>query len=884
MRKKIGRSILSLMLASAFMISAVCGFSFGDIKAYAADGSSNTIIVKVLLGDNASDKINAALLTAAEFADDGRIYTVKLPAGKYILNSALHIYSNTTLDVTGCTLVSDENKHNLFILGTNSSYMGINRYNSSERSKGYESVRNVTVRGGVWEGNDKNTNTPIRLAHATNVTFEDMTVRGANMSTHQVEAAGIDGFYVRNCTFCDFTPLSNKKGHFEAVQLDVPINTEVYNSSYLDGTPNQNVEITGCTFSNVSRGVGTHSMLVGAYHSNIKITNNTFDKVQEEAIVALNYLHCIISGNKITNSGGGIIFESAKFKPSSGDNKISSMHTTVFDGQQDYVSDILYDMNSIITENEIGITYSPLCSRMIGIRVHGLELEEEYVGGDDMPLPVTNYYVSGVSVMNNYITTQGGGIMLDDARDIVCRTNIITQTKVNKKDKRANSYDGIYLTSGCQDVDVMGNTISGFARHGIFVNGESTTGSIAGNTVSGCKKNGVYCSGGTASDIRCNTISECGGYGIALGSASNVGEIASNRIRKSGSTAVYLTGGSKASGGINNNTAEKSGGSGIMLNNSSKAGSISSNNVVTSADNGISISGKSTLGGKISSNSVSDSGANGVLVEKSSAVKEISSNKVNAAGSNGIYLDGKSTVKGSIKGNVVKKTSQNGISLTSKSKAGGIASNKVSSNGKNGIFVYTSSKVEKNISKNSVSGAKRNGILIDKSSSAKAINKNIVKNSGQNGIYLYNKSKLGGDIAGNTIANSKQSGIALDRSSKTGGLVSNKISSSGKNGIYLYAKSKTNGISKNTVKSSKRTGIALGSKSTVKDISSNTVTSSKESGISLQNSSKATGGIKKNTITSAATGIYADKSSAVKGKLSSNTFGKVTGKKTDIKK
>ena len=867
------------------MTSTVCGSALSyTLPVYAASTSDSMIVPDVNYGEAISEKLNEALLTAAEMADDDHRVTVRLPEGTYILDGALHIYSNTILDVTGCTLISDENKHNLFILGTNSSYMGIAKYNSSEQSKGYMSVRNVTVRGGVWEGNDKNTNTPIRLAHATNVTFENMTVRGANMSTHQVEAAGIDGFFVRNCTFCDFTPLSYKNGHFEAIQLDVPINTAIYNSSYLDGTPNNNVEITGCTFSNVSRGVGTHSMLVGAYHTNVRITDNTFVNVQEEAIVALNYLDCRISGNKIVKCGGGRLFESAKFKPSSDtNNKISSMHTTVFDGQQEYVSDIIYDMHSTIFDNDIDIAYSPLCSRMIGIRVHGLELDEQYVGGDDMPLPINNYYISGVNISNNRITTQGGGILLDDARDIICRSNTVKQTSVNKNDKRADAYDGIYITSGCQDVSVTDNTVSGFTRHGILVAGESAAGTILGNKVSGCTKHGIYITGSSATYIKCNTVKSCGGCGIALGSNSTVTEIESNTLTSCGGNAVYITGSSKVTGSIRNNNIEKSAVCGIAL-NGSKAGSIEQNTIVAPASYGVYVSSGSSVSGKIGSNSISESGASGVVLDGGSAVRTITSNKVNSSGSNGIYLTEKSKVKGAITNNTVNKTVQNGISLTSGSSADSISSNNVSTSGKNGIFVYTSSNVSKAITGNTVKGVKKNGILLDNSSGAKTISSNNIKSSGQNGIYLYNKSKLDGDITGNTVNGSKQSGIAIDRSSSSTNLVSNKISTSGKNGIYLYGSSKTVGISQNTVKSSKRTGIALGKKCSVKSISQNTVTSSKESGISLLDKSKATGNIKKNKITSAKTGIYADKSSKVKGKVTGNKFDKIDGKKTDIKK
>ena len=485
------KRIVTLALAAVMTVSAaVCGVSLNMQGAYAAAEAIITLDVKN--GEVIGEKLNAALLEAAAKADDKNPVTVRVPKGTYILDRTLHIYSNTVLDATGCTIVSDETRHNFFILGTNDSYNGIDKYNSSEYSSGYNSVRNVTVRGGVWVGNDSNTNTPVRLAHAKNISFIGLTLKGSSMSTHQVEAAGIDGFFVRGCTFRDFTPLSNMKGHFEAIQLDVPINTAIYNSSYHDGTPNKNVEIMGCNFINVSRGIGTHTMLVGAYHSNIRIIGNTFTNVQEEAIVALNYLDCTISGNQITNAGGGILFESAKFKPSDGEKKISSMHTTLFDGQQDYESDIIYDMKSTITNNVINIGYSPLCSRMIGIRIHGLELSEQYVGGDDMPLPVTNYYISGVKVTNNKIATAGGGILVDDARNITLSGNMVIQKDVSDLDESRDKYDGIYITSGCKSISISGGSVTGFTRYGILVSGESSVKGISSCNISSCGSHGIY--------------------------------------------------------------------------------------------------------------------------------------------------------------------------------------------------------------------------------------------------------------------------------------------------------------------------------------------------------------------------------------------------------
>ena len=927
MKADILKRISAAALAAAMLFS-FSDAAFPDMRASAEGGE--TMLLNAAGGEAVSDKINEALLDAALRADDDNPITVKLPSGVYILDGALHIYSNTILDATGCTLLSDDTKHNLFILGTNGSFNGIEKYNSSEHSSGYSSIRNVTVKGGVWVGNDNNTCTPIRLAHASNITFEGMTVRGANMSTHQVEAAGIDGFYVRGCTFCDFTPKTYKGGHFEAIQLDTPINNAIYNSSYLDGTTNRNVEITGCTFSNVSRGVGTHSMLIGAYHSNIRITSNTFINIQEEAIVALNYVNCLISNNTIINAGGGILFESAKYLPSSG-NKISSMHTTVFDGQQDYDNAFINNTHSVISSNNITTCYSPYCSRIIGIRVHGLDLGEGYVGGDDMPIPANNYYVSGVTVSSNNINTAGGGILIDDARDCSCLSNSVFQLECDPEDQRADSYDGIYITSGCKDISVIGNKVIGSTRYGILIN-KSSISSLMGNNVSFTGKNGITLNSGASlnGSIEHNYISDCGANAVALSSSSTVEGISSNKVTACSGSGIYLASSSKVngeikdnnisdcktdsvylngssakaisdniisgsgsngirlnnkgavSGSINSNDISKCGAKGIALSKSSKAKAVSENTITDCTSDGIELNSSSAVSGAVSKNIIKNAGANAIALNKASA-GSIASNNISKASKNGVLVNESSTVSGKISSNTVKNVKQNGIAITGKSKAGSICSNKISAAAQNGVFVYNSSSVSENISKNTISSPKKNGILIDKKSKAKAVTSNKISKSGKNGIYLYNGSTVSGEIKQNTVSSSKENAIVLNLKSKAKAVTSNKVSDSGKNGIYLYDASTVTGeINKNIVKSSKLNGIVLSLKSKAKALTSNSISNSGSNGIYILDRSSVSGNVKGNTINSSklCAIILAEKAS-LGGSITGN---KINTAKTGISK
>ena len=588
-----------------------------------AQAASNVIKLKVKDGAKIGEVLNKALLSASKkAAKSGKIYTVKLPKGTYILDQTLHMFSNTTLDVTGCTIKSDKTFHNMLMLGTNGKYKGVDEFNSSKKAKGYGSCVNVKIKGGTWVGNNKNKATPFRLAHAKNVTLEGMTIKGGNYACHQVETAAINGLYIRKCTFKDFKPINYLgKGHYECIQIDIPCSSKAYKCCYLDGTPCKNIEITGCKFTNVSRGVGTHSQLVGAYHDKVKITDNTFTNLQEEAIIALNYTNCTIARNKIVNAGGGILFENAKFAGSG--SKIESMYTTVFDGKKAYKKSIVYDVNSVIENNTMTIVYSKDCDRIQGIRVHGLNVDKACKGGDNKTIPKKNYYISGVTVRNNKITTAGYGIFIDDARNITCTGNTITQKAVSAKDGYKDKYDGVFLSSGCRNIKVEKNKISGFKRNGIFIMTDSAAGDVKGNTISNCNKHGIYLyDSSSAGSISGNVINNCTEHGIVLNTKCKAANITGNELTSFGGSGIYINQNSTVSGDISGNTAQLCEGSGIVLNNTSNAANISGNALSSMGRYGIFIH-SSRVSGVISENTFEGNADLDIRVSADSAAQVI---------------------------------------------------------------------------------------------------------------------------------------------------------------------------------------------------------------------------------------------------------------------
>lgn len=146
----------------------------------------------------------------------------------------------------------------------------------------------------------------IIAAHCQNVQIEN--IHFTNMNTgHFLEIDAAKNLTVRNCRFTNASRKSpyNK----EAINIDTPdalTGGLTLSWSKPDKTPNQNIVIENCSFSNLQRGVGTHKYsqkkvngkwALNCYHENMIIRNNTFSNIKETAIFMMNWKNVNIAGN-----------------------------------------------------------------------------------------------------------------------------------------------------------------------------------------------------------------------------------------------------------------------------------------------------------------------------------------------------------------------------------------------------------------------------------------------------------------------------------------------------------------------------------------------------------------------------------------------------------
>lgn len=584
----LGKTRRRILAAVLFCAALAVVHACGTVKAAGDYTVSGTTLVL-----NPSVPVETGFKRALQYITDhkkeGVTYTIKLPAGEYEQGSEIILSPGVKVDLTGVTLKYTKKTGNMILL-SHTDESGKNTVQYGQKGK-------ITITGGTFHGNDVNSSSLVRMAHGTDITFDGCTFSGGGCA-HQMEVAAINGLTVKNCTFRDMKGNGTDEKQ-EALQLDIPCSSYIFSGVELDGTPMKNVTVSGCTFQNVPRGLGSHSMLVGVYHENIKILNNTFENVDGECIIALNYRNCTIKANKIKNCGAGILFQN--FKPGA-----RAVYTTVNDGKTVKKGKIDNNVKTVISGNDITLSAKKHADERVGIKIYGFNLKKDTratgKGSSDL-IPKGNYSVKNITVSGNRIKTCGHGIHLMDASNAVVKGNTIENIK------QGSEKDGIFAEFACKNLSIQKNTVKKAARYGIFLQHKTTAKTVSDNKILG----------------------SCGKYGIGLYDNSKVIHgITGNTIENSKSNAIFLNHGCSAES-INKNTVKKSGGTGIGLYDKCTVSSgITGNKIDGCKSHGISVSLKCHTK-KISGNTIRNVSAYPVVINTSSKKKiTVSKNKITA--------------------------------------------------------------------------------------------------------------------------------------------------------------------------------------------------------------------------------------------------------------
>lgn len=557
--------------------------------AEAATKSAQTIKISKadITSKGASEAIQNALNTAQSKATADKPYKIIVPKGTYKLNHSLYIYSNTELVLNGVKLLADKNKNAIHVGALDDDSTGVTGYY----------YKNITITGGTLDGQNKS-GTLMKVGHASNFIMTGVTLQNTK-NAHLMETAGVKSMKIKKCKFKNQQSTSTKITYNEAIQLDIlyPEHMPGYRAETINTT---DVVIENSSFSNVPRGIGSHTAILNQPLENITIKNCTFNKMSSVAIQGLGWKNCVIANNTITDSPRGICYYhtvatgKGTYLPSK-IAKVGKTSTSLSDAYQTPEA----NQNIVIQNNKLSLNSikDPHAEyERVAIMISGVNLTDKSTNIDGSGnLPLGNYYPSGITVKNNTITTAGHGIRFVNTNDSEISNNTITSTTPND----SISYNGVQIMSESNKIRILNNTIKNSITNGIYVNRNSNVTSITGNKILVAQKYGIDIEASNVDLISQNEISDIKGKGaskargIFVYDGASVSEISKNMLTQTGDCGIHI---SKATAKqIISNQISHPGRYGIMFSSNAAGEKIADNNITDATVKDVHIASDSTV-------------------------------------------------------------------------------------------------------------------------------------------------------------------------------------------------------------------------------------------------------------------------------------------------
>ncbi|MGN0633102.1 MAG: right-handed parallel beta-helix repeat-containing protein [Oscillospiraceae bacterium] len=524
-----------LCLAAAVSASA-------QINAYAAaeTGQTNEIVINAAdfgaYGDDEIDDfepLQKALKTAKTSAVPVRLI---IPSGTYYLSSVLRIYSNTYVE---CEEGAE------FIRTNEESYMFVN--GADGESVSYNRSHDITVDGGIWDGNVTDTTKSKGLARIWNA--RNIHIKNAQFKNccggHFLMLTGVADATVTNTDFSGFVPFTGtveqcieqtgfdnvSYRNCETLHLDF-VEADPENGEW--GTPCQNIKVSGCTFTDCVSGIGTHHIYDYMSADCIRITNNSFENISYACVDAASFTNFLMSGNTAKDCGALVI---------AGDTDGVVKNNTIT--AKDSLSGYVYDMEDCYQLNVIKL-YSAS-----NIMISGNSCRSS----SGHSLSAANG--STADIKNNRFTyAKGGGAVISSGSIVKLTGNTIAGCKSN----------AVLAMDGSQITQLNSNVIKNTGGNGVLLNGSELV-SASGNTVTKCIRNGFCLMGASKAHLSENEISSCSGTAVYTSEKSQLYAY-KNRINKNKKHAFFVSGRSKAQ--INLNKMISNGGYDLYLSDGSR--------------------------------------------------------------------------------------------------------------------------------------------------------------------------------------------------------------------------------------------------------------------------------------------------------------------------
>lgn len=244
-------------------------------------------------------------LDRANDNDERTKYKIIVPPGTYKTNfpNGLHIYSNTTLDLTGSTIKRAKGTPigAMIQVGYPRREGGATGYTKGGYTRGHD----IKVIGGKFDAGKEldQVTTLCTFSHVKNIAFQNTTFQylpKARKSAHLVEFGASKNVTFSKCKFIGNQRLG------EAVQIESAIKgvagSELMGKT--DGTKTSNVTLEGCLFQNFEYAFGTNHGCSKDVYTGFVLKKNNFTKISKYAVCMYNYRGIRLIGNKL--NGGAL--------------------------------------------------------------------------------------------------------------------------------------------------------------------------------------------------------------------------------------------------------------------------------------------------------------------------------------------------------------------------------------------------------------------------------------------------------------------------------------------------------------------------------------------------------------------------------------------------
>lgn len=486
-------------------LSMICTlFGFQTVGATAYDET---------ISNGSFSDFQQALLNAKDKGTPNHIYKIHITKDLRI-NQSVGIYSNTMI-------VVDKNVKIIRNLpaGNDGTTFRVGKPGSS--ASGYY-YRNITIQGGIWDGNVRSKDTgfcTFKVNHSQNVKFLNMTIQN-DLEGHMIEAGAVNGLTISRVNFknhkCYFKAHKNKNDYYEheeALQLDVNLYETTAIGKY-DKYQNKNVTVDRCNFTNLGRGIGSHNSIDGCYFTNMKFTNNTFKNIKSYAIGAINYRNSKIQNNKILNCCSGILFVNSKpnYTGYTGTYVVSNWNLKVNTSKD----------NSIISGNRITIN-RPKSKDSRALYINGNKISKPaiYKKGLNSANRLSGYQgylkgdhrINGLTITRNNITVKNmTAVFYKGIRNSTFSNNNITFNGNQKSDHYGLTMDSVPDQLN-ENVTVNGNKIKNFNGGILCKNSKKVT--FKNTTVYNSYKQHIYLEGVNVTFVGCSLDKAKTKHGIA---------------------------------------------------------------------------------------------------------------------------------------------------------------------------------------------------------------------------------------------------------------------------------------------------------------------------------------------------------------------------------